>query len=50
MDAWQPPLLPNGQKYVDDLSIYRTKPFLDWNYSQQLETVERGFWPVNGEL
>ena len=49
MDAWQPPPLPNGQKYVDLLSTYRTKPFLDWTYSKLLEATERGFSPRTGQ-
>ncbi len=47
MDAWQPPPLPNGENWVDLLSIYRTKPYLDWDFPKLLNTVEHGFSPRN---
>jgi hypothetical protein len=50
MDAWQPPPLPNGQTWVDLLSIYRTKPYLDKPYSKLLNSTWWVFGPRNGAI
>ena len=49
MDAWQPPPLPKGQTWVDLLSIYRTKPYLDKPYSKLLNSTLYVFGPRNRE-